>query len=519
MIHKIFYSSYNNNTFTLRDYVGLDNIRNSLPIHNDLERNNPPLVNKISDIEFLYRSGKGLFAWDAGSNNFKNIAIDDFVVIIFSTIKEVFIGRLYYKFFDTSSNFQIRVNWQTDFGTKFKNVLLFDEGQYFTEIPIEFLELIKSNPIVSYEILRNTLDKNFVEISNIKHPIFLSSPSADEKYKSLMTYLYKDKKAIYNPRNLFTNNHNTRFFNSEELKIYLGTYFPRSLNQSYTIFKDIFNSNYLKGTFEIQNDINILDIGSGTGGNLIGLLLFLQEINKHNKKISILSIDGSEESLALEEEFIGKIFGFRNISLKKLHWDNINTKDEILEKLNKDLKEFKNNFDIVLSFKFVDELYRDTGDNFGLYRMLLTVIEPFLKDNGLILLADVTDIIFNNLFLSIQMSKEIQRYVVEYMGDLKVVLPLSCALYQTDNPYHSCFKQKIFRNTNIFYPNDKEKLCFFLLAKTAIQEKILAETKHSTRFLIAEKTDDYDICDCGRHLSFVSNNNAPDAFCLKNNLI
>lgn len=51
----------------------------------------------------------------------------------------------------------------------------------------------------------------------------------------------------------------------EKNKKYLGTYFPRSFKESYTIFEDIFTVLIDYGFF--QNDtLNILDFGSGTGG-------------------------------------------------------------------------------------------------------------------------------------------------------------------------------------------------------------------------------------------------------------
>ena len=85
----------------------------------------------------------------------------------------------------------------------------------------------------------------------------------------LENFIIDDLKAIYDPD--FYEAQDNLNANEEKLNIYLGTYFPRSFTEINSISSELFHNDHIKNIFE-KNEINILDIGSGTGGNLLGLL-------------------------------------------------------------------------------------------------------------------------------------------------------------------------------------------------------------------------------------------------------
>lgn len=87
----------------------------------------------------------------------------------------------------------------------------------------------------------------------------------------------------------------------EEVKVYLGTYFPRSYCEVLCIAGNLFkNERYmasLKDNLAAGSEINILDLGCGSGGEIIGLLDAIREYLPHSVRINVHAFDGNEISL------------------------------------------------------------------------------------------------------------------------------------------------------------------------------------------------------------------------------
>ncbi|VVB55450.1 Uncharacterised protein [uncultured archaeon] len=149
-------------------------------------------------------------------------------------------------------------------------------------------------------------------------------------------------------------------YDENDLKEYLGTYFPGSFSESYAIFSNIFWNESIKNNFEIKKDFYILDIGGGTGGNLLGLLWFMKKffVEFDNKRIHIVSIDGNDYALNIQRKLLEKFFPknsdffYKNIILSR------NNFKEMLRNVINDY-EITIKFDIIMSFRFINEFYRE----------------------------------------------------------------------------------------------------------------------------------------------------------------
>lgn len=116
--------------------------------------------------------------------------------------------------------------------------------------------------------------------------------------KRLENYIFKDLEAEYclDPLGVSSNIDN----DEEKNKKYLGTYFPRSFVEAYRIYDNIFLNELILNEFNKKYELNILDIGSGTGGNLIGLLnVLVKKLN--NKHFKIHSFDGNKIALLYQK--------------------------------------------------------------------------------------------------------------------------------------------------------------------------------------------------------------------------
>lgn len=224
--------------------------------------------------------------------------------------------------------------------------------------------------------------------------------------------------------------------------IYLGTYFPRSFKEAYEIYKNIFLNKYIFEKFQEKENINILDIGSGTGGNLIGLIQVLNEVFR-DKKINIISIDGNDNALLIQKDLIGNICQFidkKNKINYEYHIIKFQSNSNIKSQLNEKIDE--NYFDIIQSYKFLNELYNMNNNN-AYYKEVLELSELHLKENGLLCLVDITNEINIkvNSYEKQYMSKIINKECIDYLtnnSDLVYIIPKCCALI-----YKTCEKKVI----------------------------------------------------------------------------
>lgn len=318
--------------------------------------------------------------------------------------------------------------------------------------------------------------------------------------------IFSDMGAIYE-RNYEKANSNLQLTEKDILK-YLGTYWPRSFAETYTIFDDLFTSMVIKSILSYKQSLTIFDIGSGTGGNLIGLLHFVKK-QFPEKSISIISYDGNREALIQEKEVMGKLFPPPNTQFLPLKPKNygdvakIETKAYTIKIIEKILEQFPCKFDIIMNSKFVNEFYKkDYDKNKGMYRELVQVIAPALSQDGVFVMLDVTDKASNDRFLPQLMNQELLQYLKESSSLLQCILPLSCSFWfrECQSPFN-CFIQKRVELIHKAKPSEEvSKICYKIFTHKALAEALLQPIK---------KRDEYRLAD--------SDNKPKSSFCIKGN--
>lgn len=194
--------------------------------------------------------------------------------------------------------------------------------------------------------------------------------------------IFKELKAQYRPR--FSDMTNIDDDKERTLN-YLGTYFPRSYAESYCIFSEYFKNN--KSDFADKEELSIFDFGSGTGGEVIGLLTVLDEQFPNLNTVRIVALDGNKEALLLFEEVLSAFQKRTQICIKSspahLHINFFK-----LEKLDAVMAE---RFDIIISFKAICEFVtKKQFEEKNAYEHIARFLFPKLKDNGLLLIEDIT---------------------------------------------------------------------------------------------------------------------------------
>ena len=183
---------------------------------------------------------------------------------------------------------------------------------------------------------------------------------------------------------------------------YLGTYFPRSYAESYCIFSEYFRANntYLSN----KEQLSIFDFGSGTGGEIIGLLTLLNEQFPNLKLIKIVALDGNQNALQIYEKILKTLQMHIDVQIENnsapIHIDDFYDLHVLDKVMNK-------RFDIIMSFKAICEFVtKEQFERQNAYEHIAKFLTPKIKEDGILLFEDVTT--YNNTsqeWLPIMMDK------------------------------------------------------------------------------------------------------------------
>lgn len=322
-----------------------------------------------------------------------------------------------------------------------------------TEIPKNKIENIINNETDRIEILKNTsilptwLQQRIFEKHNAQY-----SPDHQRYDKNL---------------NL----------SDEELKVYLGTYFPRSYGESFCVFDNIFESKQYSNIAS-KEEINILDIGCGTGGNLIGLLVALNKYNRATKKVNIIAIDGHINALKILSDLVGEFSNKATFAI------NLTTKTQAIVSIKELGWVTDSEYDFIMSFKMGCELIAEGNTDF--YYDITKFCLPLLSKTGLFFLLDVTTkvgITYNPVLMNIQVNRAIKD-----LKGYKTLIPITCGEFEKEC-VEQCFTQRTFNISHSHKINDKSKVAYRIIANSNLVNQISLFESSCYYINILEKDD------------------------------
>ncbi|MFW5871629.1 MAG: hypothetical protein ACOCUT_00835 [bacterium] len=322
------------------------------------------------------------------------------------------------------------------------------------------------------------------------YPVNEQHQIEDEKIEYLKTdtrlptyiddFIFNQLNAIYAPD--FQRFEYNLDLTSEEIRKYLGTYFPRSYAESFCIFDNLFQNIGYQKTVADTKTLNILSVGSGTGGDIIGLITAIEKYFPIISEINIFAIDGNNEALIILEQIVDSV---QNQSSKKI---NLKTKQAIFSSISDFLieNEFNQNFDFILTFKFVCEIISiGKGKLDNSYYDFVMKFLPLLSENGMCLLLDVTTKPKHTTYNPILMNKQVNQAIRE-LQKYSSLIPTPCSVHG-EFCFCECFHQKTFTVTHSKHSNDKSRVAYRLLVSQLLKEKINPKAKNSKQLINNEK--------------------------------
>lgn len=336
-------------------------------------------------------------------------------------------------------------------------------------------------------------DASVVEQHQSKELSNTSSSVCFRKSKTILPHwldkkIFNDYQAIYAPEH-------ERYeynldLNEKELKVYLGTYFPRSYAEMFCIVDNLMQNKCIKEAME-QDEISVLDCGCGTGGEILGLIT---AIGKHlpHAKINITAIDGNDGALAILKDLVESNPN-KNVQVELSTFSQTLSTIEDVEKLAFEKKDYH----FVLCDKMVCELISKEVLPINAYAIMAQKLATFLHEDGLLIILDVTTKDEHSDYYYPQLMNHAINDYVRKSKTIETLLPLSCACY--DGCRDLCFMQQTFSVSHSHKSNDESRVCYRVLCKKplkiVIMQRIetvnLAHIIHPTKY---KQNDDSAIC-------------------------
>lgn len=306
---------------------------------------------------------------------------------------------------------------------------------------------------------KNHIDAINVESSNNKPQVNLKAKTRLSSW--LDNFIFNISHAEYAPDfQKFEYNLNLR--HEDNLK-YLGTYFPRSYAEAFCIFDNLFCNETIKTKYARLTEVSILSVGCGTGGDIMGLLTVL---NKHFpliKKINIFAIDGNEDALNILSQIVSQASNHLHkevfVTTKKVVFDEIRAIDAIPS------------FDFIMTSKFINEIInRGEGRYNNSYYDFARAYSPFLKEDGVMMILDVTTKVGTSDFCPILLNKQVNQFVCEN-SDFTSIIPIPCT--ERNNCQAHCFSQKEFIVSHSKAANDKSRVAYRILVRKSFAQGLV----------------------------------------------
>lgn len=254
------------------------------------------------------------------------------------------------------------------------------------------------------------------------------------------------------------------------VKLYLGTYFPRSYAESYDIATDLFKNENYKFAIHNLEEVNILDFCCGTGGEIIGLLVALGETFPNLRRVFIDAYDANPDAIRFLYHLTEAIdtaseFKFEfHVNPQCLY---INSEQEIQDIVN--LSNVQYHF--IMSFKAINEfIQHKTFKNSNPYELITSYFAPLLDNDGVFIISDVTTKSDNGLFYPQIMNNGINKFLKTSL-QYKSIIPKAC--FHHEEQCSCCYMQDVFNLSHSRRTNDISKVAYRIICTKSFAQKIM----------------------------------------------
>ena len=309
----------------------------------------------------------------------------------------------------------------------------------------------------------------------------------------LRSFIYNDLGGSYEPdRTAFQNN---LFSDEEKNRKYLGTYFPRSFTEAYCIFSNLFENTAYMEMMKGRDSLSILTFGCGTGGDLMGLLEAIADKIPWVKNLVVVAYDGNFNAVEMlktivehpdNRERFNVTIDYAPVPMQKP--EDFGMYCGVIDRP----------FDFIMSFKMVNELYRNDIISSKPYANFFEALASKITETGVLLLLDVP-LKEKGVWLSLLLSRGLRQFLCAH-DDYDAIVPIPCHV-KSRSCDERCYLEKVFTGD----PFVSEKVIYSIVARKDFAKAICTGARRGNYIVNAK----------GEHCKQVSGVIERDAYDLK----
>lgn len=273
--------------------------------------------------------------------------------------------------------------------------------------------------------------------------------------------IYNDFRAVYEPRPMEV------VFNPDQpydfVKLYLGTYFPRSYAEAYGITSQILSIKGFKEHYINLEEINLLDFCCGTGGEIIGTIVALQSKLPNLKRVNVDAFDANVDAV----RFLFHLMSAVNSSKEMRITININPQCIYInsEQEIKDIVNLTNvQYHFMMSFKAINEFVQHKTFDKNAYELIASHLFPLLSPDGVFIMTDVSTKLNDSILFYPQMMNIGLNNYIKRTSLYKSIIPAAC--FNHEGICSGCYMQDSFYVTHTRKLKDISKVAYRVLCKT-----------------------------------------------------
>ena len=251
---------------------------------------------------------------------------------------------------------------------------------------------------------------------------------------------------------------------------YLGTYFPRSLAESFVIFDSLLSDKGLANALSCEERISICSVGTGTGGDLLGLVLAINKRVPTATQLDIVSIEGNENA----HEIMCSLFDVvqmhvtTNLNLRLVN--HVFEPPKPFARVDKILPSSPDAFDFIISSKMLNELDSARVSEQPYYEFC-SAFTDLLKLTGVLLVLDVTSPNgAGGRWTPTLLNGQVNDFLAE-CDQFKTILPLLCNRFEGDC-MSSCYTQNAIYVSYRNITNECSKICYRVIGSSELADKL-----------------------------------------------